>query len=378
MFIFGCILLLAFFLYFTRRRLRKARWEGEKQSLQGTDFQIKTHTYRGNIVEVWIGMASVAESDFSLQSETWVERFFKRTGLAKEYQTGNRTFDDAVYIVADDAATQREITTSPALMKAFLALLDINTGLVKVHALRHRQGRLWLEVRFATIAGMTACSEQDLQKLARLCVPRLAAIVAALPARQTALPGRSRPRFGGASAMLPAAAMALAGTAGLHMIFWFSRYFVFSGQVPYTLDQAALITDALALGGTLLLALLLAGFMLTGKSARAHLIVLELLLVGGPGALGTAWAQLRCLNMEFDRTEAVNYEVQVQGRRKTDRSYYIAMDDWLKPGETVEIYVKEKLYAQARPGALLDIRQRAGYLGYRWVESISAASDPPE
>ena len=375
MFIFGCILLLAFFLYFTRRRLRKARWEGEKQSLQGTDFQIKTHTYRGNIVEVWIGMASVAESDFLLKSETWLERFFKRTGLAKEYQTGNRAFDDAVYIVADDAATQREITTSPALMEAFLALLDINTGLVKVHALRHRQGRLWLEVRFAQVA---ACSERDLQELARLCVPKLAAIAAALPARQTALPGRSGLLSGGASAMLPAAAMALAGTAGLHMIFWFHRYFVFSGQVPYTLDRAALIADALALGGTILLALLLAGFMLTGKSARAHLVLLELLLVGGPGALGTAWAQLRCLNMEFDRTEAVNYEVRVRDNREIDDDRYIVIDDWLQPGETVAIHVKEKLYAQARPDALLDIRQRAGYLGYRWVESISAAADPPE
>ena len=375
MFIFGCILLLAFFLYFTRRRLRKARWQGEKQSLQGTDFQIKTHTYRGNIVEVWIGMASVAESDFVLKSATWLERFFTRTGLAKEYRTGNRSFDDAVYIVADDAATQREITTSPALMAAFLALLDSNTGLVKVHALKHRQGRLWLEVRFAEIA---ACSEQDLRELARRCVPKLAAIAAALPARQTAVPGKSRPRFGGARAMLPAAAMALACTAGLHTIFWFHRYFVFLGQVPYTLDRAALIADALALGGTLLLALLLAGFMLTGKSARAHLVVLELLLVGGPGALGTAWGQLRCLNMEFDRTEAVNYEVQVRDNREIDGDRYMVIDDWLKPGETVAIHVKEKLYAQARPGALLDIRQRAGYLGYRWVESISAAADPPE
>ena len=369
MFIFGCILLLAFFLYFTRRRLRKARWEGEKQSLQGADFQLKTHTYRGNIVEVWIGMASVSQSDFFLKSETWLERFFKRTGLAKEYQTGNRAFDDAVYIVADDAATQREITTSPALMEAFLALLDINTDLVKVHALRHQQGRLWLEVRFAEVA---ACSEEDLQELARLCVPQLAAIAAALPARQTALPGNSGLVSG--DAMLPAAAMALACTAGLHMIF----YFVFSGQVPYTLDRAALIADAFALGGTILLALLLAGFMLTGKSARAHLVMLELLLVGGPGALGTALAQLRCLNMEFDRTEAVNYEVQVRDHRETEDDRYIVIDDWLQPGETVAIPVKEKLYAQARPGTLLDIRQRAGYLGYRWVESISAASDPPE
>ena len=286
--------------------------------------------------------------------------------MAKEYQTGNRTFDDAVYIVADDAATQREITTSPALMEAFLALLDINTDLVKVHALKHRPGRLWLEARFAEIA---ACSEQDLQELARLCVPKLAAIAAALPARQTALPGKSRLLSGGARAMLPAAAMALACTAGLHMIF----YFVFSGQVPYTLDRAALIADALALGGTILLALLLAGFTLTGKSARAHLVMLELLLVGGPGALGTAWAQLRCLNMEFDRTEAVNYKVQVRDNREIDDDRYIVIDDWLKPGETVAMPVKEKLYAQARPGALLDIRQRAGYLGYRWVESISAA-----
>ena len=109
-------------------------------------------------------------------------------------------------------------------------------------------------------------------------------------------------------------------------------------------------------------------------------MLLELLLAGGFGAFGVAWAELRYLNMEFDRAAAVDYEVQARGKRIGDgdrpASYYIEMDDWLRPGQRVELYVPQSLYEQTRPGAPLYIRQRAGRLGYRWVERVTATAPP--
>lgn len=377
MFLFGCILLTGFFLYFARKRLQEARWQGEKKSLRDVNFQIKACTYGSRRhMEIWIGVAGLAGGDFLLKPETGFDRFCKKIGLVKEYQTGNPTFDEAVYIIADDADTRREIAASPALMEAALALFEgEGREYSVVQALRNERGRLWLEVRINWTA-----SEQDLRKMARFCVPRLSAIAAALKARRTGLPGRGKARFGAAITVLQAAVLALACAGGAQAILWVFG-FVFFGQAPYTLDQAALLRDAALLAGGLLLALLLAGFMLAGKSARAHLLLLELTLLGGFGALGVAWGQLRYLNMEFDHSAAVDYTVQVQGRRaytngKTGDSYYIEIDDWLRPGETMEIYVREGLYKQARIGASLGIRQRAGRLGYRWVESVTAAVPP--
>ena len=377
MFIFGLILLPGFFLYFARRRVKKARWQGDKKSLRGADYQIKTRIIdrRHERQGIWIGVAGAAGGDFLLKPESGFDRFCKRIGLVKEYQTGNPAFDEAVYIVADDPDTRREIATSPALMEAALALFAAaGKEYAFIQGLRHQRGRLWLEVNNNWTA-----SEQDLRKTARFCVPKLAAISAALQARQMGLPGKRKALFGAATELLLAAAAALACVGAVQLCLWMLGY-LFLGSVPYTLDQAALLTDALSLGGALLLALLLAGFLLTGKSARAHLVLLELLLLGGFGAFGTAWAQLRYLNMEFDRTAAVDYEVQTRERRISvssgGTSHYIEIDDWLKPGQTVEIYVTESLYEQVRAGAPLYIRQRAGRLGYRWVERMTAVGEP--
>ena len=82
--------------------------------------------------------------------------------------------------------------------------------------------------------------------------------------------------------------------------------------------------------------------------------------------------------MEFDRAAAVDYEVEARGKHIGARpaSYYIELDDWLRPGQSVELYVPQSLYQQTRPGAPLYIRQRAGRLGYRWVERVTAAAPP--
>ena len=135
-----------------------------------------------------------------------------------------------------------------------------------IQGLRHQRARLWLEVNNNWTA-----SEQDLRKTARFCVPKLAAISAALQARQMGLPGKRKALFGAATELLLAAAAALACVGAVQLCLWMLGY-LFLGSVPYTLDQAALLIDALSLSGALLLALLLAGFLLAGKSARAHLV----------------------------------------------------------------------------------------------------------
>lgn len=377
MFIFGCILLAGFFLYFARRRLKKARWQGEQKSLRGVDFQIKTRVIsdRFGHEDIWIGIAGAAGDDFSLRPETGFDRFCKSAGLVKEYQTGNPAFDEAVYILADDPDTQRAIAASPALMEAALALFaGIGKKFARIKTLEHRRGRLWLELINTWLS-----SEQDLRKTERFCVPRLAAISAALKARRMDPPGGAKTWRGAATELLLAAAMALAST-GAALLFLLMLRDLFLGRVPYTLDWAALLVDALSLGGALLGALLLTGWLLIGNSARAHLVLLELLLAGGFGAFGVAWVELRYLNMEFDRSAAVDYEAQARGKRIGDgdrpASYYIEMDDWLRPGQSVELYVPQSLYEQTRPGAPLYIRQRAGRLGYRWVERVTAARPP--
>lgn len=375
MFIFGCILLFGFFLYFARRRFKKARWRGEQKSLRGVDFQIKTRVIsrRYGHEAIWIGLAGGAGDDFSLRPETGFDRFCKSAGLVKEYQTGNPAFDEAVYILADDPDTQRAIAASPVLMEAALALFaGIGKKFARIETLEHRQGRLWLE-----LINNWLSSEQDLRKTERFCVPRLDAISAALKARQMGLPGGAKTLRGAATELLLAAALASAGAA---LLFLLVLRYLFLGRVPYTLDWAALLVDALSLGGALLGALLLTGLLLIRNSARAHLVLLELLLAGGFGAFGMAWAELRYLNMEFDRAAVVDYEAQARGKRigngARPASYYIEMDDWLRPGQTVELYVPESLYQQTRPGAPLHIRQRAGRLGYRWVERVTAAAPP--
>jgi hypothetical protein len=161
---------------------------------------------------------------------------------------------------------------------------------------------------------------------------------------------------------------ALAINAAVHMmrIIW--------SEVPFTVDQDLLMADAIRWGGATIAVLVIGALLVLGRSARTHLVLIEVVLVGSLGATGTALFELRELNMEFDASSASRYQVQVlnkhvkKSRRST--SYYIDTVDWNAPEQVTSVKVSKRLYDATSIHGNVVVTQRQGYLGYRWVEDI--------
>jgi hypothetical protein len=79
----------------------------------------------------------------------------------------------------------------------------------------------------------------------------------------------------------------------------------------FLIDRDRLIHLSLWTGGVILFALLAAHFVLLARSARAHLYLLELLLVGTFGSFSTAASELRAANIEWDTSVVVVREAAV-------------------------------------------------------------------
>jgi hypothetical protein len=111
-----------------------------------------------------------------------------------------------------------------------------------------------------------------------------------------------------------------------------------------------------------------------GRSARAHVVLLEVLLMGSLGALLTSFVELRDLNMEWDQQPAVRYEVSTVSKRiskgRRSRNYYVTISGWPNKNNTSEIRVSSSLYHRTDRGGELVLLQKPGFLKVPWVAAV--------
>lgn len=119
-------------------------------------------------------------------------------------------------------------------------------------------------------------------------------------------------------------------------------------------------------------------FMVLGKTARTHLVLLELITIGYFGAVASTFSLARDINIEWDTGTPKQYVVQVynktihRGRKHT--SYYLHVDDWLNQGQQKRISVSGSKYRDIDIGEKLEIDQYPGYLGFKWVDELKKYS----
>jgi hypothetical protein len=276
-----------------------------------------------------------------------------------EGEIGHGRFDQALYLVADDPQVVGALRRDRALADALLALFAHASGsITKVRRVRCRGG--WLRVRVSTNAASDAAS-----MITSAIAPDLKAAADVLGAHGTsAQPDTLWWR----STVLVAIAGGLAVNAAINGL----RAGI--GGLPETLDKAAIWTLALPVGLVGAAALVGATLLLLGRTSRAHLVLLEVLLLGAPGALGTAAVELRDFNIEADTSEPTTHDTDVASRhesrsRKGGRSYHVELSGWPGSGGDVEFRVSSSEYARSVPGTPVEVRVRDGYLGWAWLES---------
>jgi hypothetical protein len=223
--------------------------------------------------------------------------------------------------------------------------------------------------------------EEDVDRMnhcAALILPHLKVIADALRMKvESASPPESRDRYLFRAVLLLSISSALA-INGLIFLF---RALVIDDR--FTMDVWELWLQACLLGAAVVGLLLLANVCLLGRSARAHLVLLELLLAGSFGAVTTAAAELRDANIEWDRAvpvllEPVIVDKSISRSRKGGTSYYLHVPDWHVQEGTRRIKVSNGFFNRAQVGQALLVEQYPGRFRFRWAQVRGIKTVPPK
>ena len=361
-FFFGLMTLISFSIYFGYRRLNAA-WSGQPSSTGNVPYQYRILRNKRRPLAVWIGIRVPKGYDFALKKENPIDRFFKLIKLSAEHQTGDSKFDELVYVVSDNEYIHYELSNNSNMRQAVLGLFNSgNHHFCHVKEIRHSAGRLW--IRYKIKSGF---EEDDVTVLADKAVPLLKKMANCLKQSPVGRhPAKRRDPFVVKAAIILAISSGLAVNGLVHImrLLW--------SHASFTIDSVVLFESAVYVGLIFSGVLIVTAVLVLGRSARTHLVLIELLLIGTFGAVTTAFIEMRDLNMAMDNSPSVVYQSQIldkhvsRGNRST--SYYIDLDDWTNEDERKSIEVSGSFYDKASIGDYLVLNQKPGYLGYRWVE----------
>jgi hypothetical protein len=333
----------------------RARWSGAHRA---AGVQYDAHVNKSRLVGITVGVPTTAAVEFDIKPEGALDRFAKRIGLAVEGQVGESGFDERLYLVCDDPYLLTGMRYDRALPMALLDLFSASWPNVKgVSRLVCRGGSVRLQLR--TFGG-----KDDAARIAADIAPALLAIAARLDASAGAR--RPDPLWLRAATLLGIASGLFAnGLVQCFRVGW--------NGLPNTLDDGALGLYGAIVGAMLLALLVLATWSLLGRTSRAHLVLLQVLLLGGPGAFATALTELRDLNMDLDTSVAATYATRVVDTRITHSSkggthYYATFGAW--PGSDGDQQIQVGYREFPSIGTPVTVRVHDGFLGLRWIESF--------
>lgn len=365
-FAFGFFSLIGFVVYSLRQRAT-ANWFGMRSSVRGKAYQYQVLARRvafrnkTKSVGLRIGVTAPTAYDFSFKPEKWRDWLSKRIGFSVEYQTGDAQFDKSVYILSNDARIHSALSQNAALRSDILRIFKVvapRSAVLK--EVRCSGGRLWAHYKLKT-----ELNPDKIPVLAGQVVPALSRLTADLARAKVAGKSRLYDKFVLRAAIILAISTGLALNGAAHL---FRLLFI---PIPFTADNSTLILWSLYCGAALLV---LSVVLFLGRSARAHVVLIEVLLVGSLGAVLTSFVELRDLNMEWDLQPAVSYEVSTVSKRissgRRSKSYYITISGWPNKNTTNEIQVSSSIYYRTGQGRDLVLLQKPGFLKVPWVSAV--------
>lgn len=336
-------------------------------------FKLVRRSKTKTVSRVEAGIRTPTALEFEIKPETAVDRIAKNLGLSVEAQVGNAVFDHEAYLVSDDPRVA-------ALIKGNAALLDSLKTLVEA---RGRRGFKFLKLvcRGGFLRVDFACTDTDNDPDDLLAwagaLLKTAAQELPPPSAASRLPDRFRWR----ATVLLAIAGGLAINAGVAL---FRLALI---REPFTVDVGELSAWAGLLGMIVLAVLCAATVAWLGGTSRAHLVLIEVLILGAIGAPVTAFTELRDLNIEGDTSDVQRLPATVvtkESHRKRGRHghsrmvYTITTTDWNGGSALRRRDVSQDGFGTYGIGTQLVFRQHSGYLGIRWVEGFEFGPAPAQ
>ncbi|SDO50394.1 hypothetical protein SAMN04487957_10756 [Halomonas shengliensis] len=352
------------------------RWRGEPLEITGIDAQyrerkVTSHDQDSGVVfhhRLELGIPGVKALDLTLKRERWWDRLFRRLGVIVECQTGRPDLDSRLHILSDSSAACRMLKTQPELLDRFEQVLQrCRRRAVGFRALHLRQRRIWVQLDPQGAGPHDA----HIQLLFSELVPLLDEIRQALETYMaTASPQALKDRSAGRAAIFlgTSSALIFGGTAAI-----IAMAMTHHGNI----DQGVISGHAWQVAWAVIATLLAAALLVLRRSSRLHLVALELLLVGLPGATLLAGAGLNYANAAWDRGETQWHRVAIVakeqaswGRGRMFPARTLVLEEWMGRDDW-SLKVDKATFEDFDPSrhrryALLEVSP--GRFGVRWVK----------
>jgi hypothetical protein len=366
-FLFGFITMISFIVFSAWARV-KAPWRGTTAIVDGQSYTRYLVKNKGKVTTYYVAIDAPSHLNFMFKRESWLDRFFKGIGISSEHQVGRSRFDDAIYIVSDDEQLCRKLSFDQDIQSHILAIFNAGSEACEVKSIQCSGGRVWVKFK-------TDCKEEDMDLggTEKIVVPLLHRISSTL----SSIPQQEGNRWN--DPFVPKAIVILSVSTGLAINGGLQIFRMMVGsELPFTVDSTGLwkMAAIAGLAGAIVFFIVVMFFL--GRSARAHLVLIEVMLVGSFGVAGSAFFELRDLNMEWDTGAKVRHDVQVIDKltrksRKSSRRYYVVVQDWHNRNEQYEIKVSSKAYGLVEKSENVIIYEKPGYLAFPWVAEIVKA-----
>jgi hypothetical protein len=341
---------------------RNASWHGTSATADGIGYEYSVSTSKGRVTGAKVGVACAEGFTFSLRHEEMFDLWSKGIGLTKECQTGDLDFDRDIYILSDDPVVHRMLQFDGDLRADIQRVFkDCRDGLGAPRAIYVHGGRLWI----------TAKPREKKSAAAAADCP---AVVAALSAVASRLERGGAGLHDDRDPFPRRAACILAVSTGLSINGAIELFHMVAGNFPVLGDADAPLGVALAIGFAIVLALAAIALQLMGRSARTHLVLLELLVSGGFGATVSAYAELRDYDIDYDTAPVRMVETTVAGKHTSHSRhrthYHVELGAWPAPGQSKDIEVYSGFYDSISPGSRVVVEEHPGALGWVWTSGL--------
>lgn len=307
---------------------------------------------------------------FSARKEESKDKWAKILGIAYEFETGSQEFDQQTYLASITEEDAAIIGQDDAIMAGIRDLIFEKPNsyvITERNAIICDGKSLYLEIHLHKES-----TNQKISTFAALYLPRLRKLSILLGSKKNKSSHFWKVPAQRNTAIFLAISLALATWGGLEA----ARFF-FIGEnallTPFSLIPETIIISIIGLLSLILLAL-----RFIKKSARRHLVIIDMIIFGGLGLVFTIYGLLYDFNTILDESEPriVNYEVinkySERHHRRKGMSYYtyhIRLKENAFPIDP-SMKIDFNFYQSISNGDWVSFKLRDGHLQKPWLENI--------
>ncbi|MEN0038927.1 MAG: hypothetical protein AAGC78_17750 [Cellvibrio sp.] len=347
---------------FWRRHL--SRWSPEGTT---AGLQYKHYRYKNKLTWVYLGVTCHPKANFTLKRQSRLDSFFKRIGVANEFETGDASFDDLIYLVSDSKTLHYALANSSEFRSAAKKLMNYGiASQLEGREIHCRNGRLW-----ATFKTGSNYNEGNISQVAKTLVAAFDALSNSVQEVAEVSGSRWKDPF------VIKAAVLLAISSGIAINGVIQVFRVQFGRLPFTVDYSLIVYDALIYSLIAAFIFALISLYWLGRSARAHIVLIELVTIGAFGIFLSFATEMRDINIEMDSVVPEVFEASVTRKytskgRRSGTKYYVVVKNWNCDCGNYSIRVPEFIYRGVSAQSRVQLLQHKGYLGYPWISDVKA------